>query len=131
MAEVQGKVIELQTTIMAAQSSAISAQAEQATVIHEVTELKDEIARMKTWGETKQQYRLINPWPGAFFYSFKKPEREPAEPAHWICAKCYEDGRKSILQLLHQDHGRRREFTCFVCKSVIEKHHNVEISYAE
>ena len=64
-------------------------------------DLEKEIARVKAWDEQKQRYELISPWQGAVTYALKKA-RSNSEPPHWICTKCYEDGRKSILNDLRK-----------------------------
>ena len=95
IADVQGKVIELQSAILSAQSSALAANADQAAVVQEVRNLKEDIARMKAWEEQKQRYKLTSPWQGCVVYALKE-KCSGAEPPHWICTKCYEDGVKSV-----------------------------------
>lgn len=97
LSEVQGKVIELQAAILAAQSSALAAQSDQFSMIEEIRALKQEVASVKGWEETKQRYRLHNFPSGMFAYALK-PESAAGEPAHYVCAKCYDSGRKTILQ---------------------------------
>jgi hypothetical protein len=96
LAEVQGKVIELQSAILAAQSSALEANAHQTAMVEEIRNLKEEIASIKAWEKEKQRYKLESPWQGIVLYTLKE-KCSASEPSHWICTKCYEDGRKSIL----------------------------------
>ena len=96
LAEVQGKVIELQSTILSAQSSALEANAHQTAMIEEIRNLKEEITRIKAWEKEKQRYKLVSPWQGTVLYALKE-KCSSSEPPHWICTKCYEEGRKSIL----------------------------------
>ena len=120
MADVQSKAIELQQIILSAQSSALAAQSEQFSLLNKISELEKEVARVKAWEEQKQRYALVSPWQGAVTYALKKASSN-AEPPHWICANCYEDGRKSILNDLlkiPKDAGRRHVgIDCPVCKS--------------
>lgn len=97
MSDVQAKVIELQSAILSAQSSALSANADQAAVVEEIRQLKEEIARVKAWESQKQRYQLT-PFgeSAAVVYSLKESMRE-SEPPHWICTKCYEEGKRMIL----------------------------------
>ena len=98
MADVQGKVIELQSAILSAQSSALSANADQAAMIDTIRELKEEIARVKAWEAQKQRYQLQPIWDNtALVYALKEP-MSGGEAPHWICTKCYEDGTRMILQ---------------------------------
>jgi Zn finger protein HypA/HybF involved in hydrogenase expression len=118
MAEVQGKVIELQAAILSAQSSALAAQSDQAAMADEIRSLKQEISRVKAWEETKQRYHLHEPTQGTFVYALKE-EYKGADPMHWICTKCYDDGSRSILQLktVGVEHNH---YACPKCKSEIK-----------
>lgn len=116
MAEVQGKAVELQQIILSAQSSALSAQSEQFALIEHIRTLKEEIASVKAWEEQKQRYHLKKFPSGALAYSLK-PESAHGEPAHCVCAKCYDDGRKTILQESGTDYGTM--FSCHQCKTHI------------
>lgn len=95
-ADIQIKVIELQSAILDAQSSALAAQSEQLAMIQKIRDLEGEVARIKAWDETKQRYQLITPWAGCHVYALKETGKG-TEPPHWVCPHCYEDGRKSIL----------------------------------
>jgi nitrogenase subunit NifH len=64
MTDVQLQAIELQSTILSAQASAIAAQSEQSSMIHRIGELEKEIAEIKAWEETKHRYQLTTPWDG-------------------------------------------------------------------
>jgi len=116
MAEVQGKVIDLQEAILSAQSSALAAQSEQSTMVQRVRDLEEEIARIKAWEEEKKRYQLVNPWPGnpAVMYALKE-SCKGTEPPHWICTKCYDDRRRTILQ--PRDTTRGVTLVCPTCKS--------------
>jgi len=121
ISDVQGKVIELQSAILSAQSSALSANADQTAMVEEIRILKEELARVKAWEAQKNRYKLVEPWktdqnwnPGSITYALKESMKE-SEPPHLICTKCYEDGRKSILNPLKPTDGRV-VFTCPVCK---------------
>lgn len=124
MAEVQGKVIELQAAIMSAQGSALAAQSDQAAMIQRIRDLEEEVARIKAWEEAKQRYELTSPIEGVFVYALKR-ESSTTEQPHWICTKCYEDSRKSILQIVPAPQ-RRAAIKCFHCDSVVEINAPVE-----
>jgi hypothetical protein len=82
--------IELQEKILAA-------HAQQAALVEKVGELEKVVARFETWEREKQRYRLKELVPGLFAYALKRTETN-GEPAHALCANCYERGVKSILQ---------------------------------
>ena len=90
----------MQRVILAAQSDALAAQSDQFSMLERVRDLETEIARFKAWDSEKEKYELKDIWYGAFAYT-RKEDAEPREPPHWLCTKCYNDGKKSIL--LHTD----------------------------
>lgn len=96
-AERQAKVIELQSIILAAQSNAIAAQSDQFAMLEEVRALKEEIAQVKAWETEKQRYQMVSPFSGATVYALKEAMSN-GEPPHYICANCYQNGKRSILQ---------------------------------
>jgi len=104
MSDVQAKVIELQSAILAAQNSALSANADQAAMADEIRALKEEIACVKAWQTKKKRYKLYSPWAGAVVYALKESMSE-GEPPHWICTQCYENGKPSILQFKSSSSG--------------------------
>jgi len=87
LADVQGKVIELQSAILSAQSSALAANAAQSAMVDEIGALKEEVTRIKAWESQKERYQLEKIWEnGAVAYALKK-SMSGAEPPHWICTK--------------------------------------------
>jgi len=118
LGDVQGKVIELQSAILSAQSSALSANADQSAMVDEIRALKEEIARVRAWDIQKQRYKLTSPWEeGGVAYALKQSMAN-GEPPHLICTKCYEDGRKSILNPSKNEKGFIL-YGCPICKSQI------------
>jgi rubrerythrin len=119
LAESQGKVIELNEAILSAQSSAITAQSEHFATIERVRDLEEEITRIKAWEKEKKRYQMVNPWQGATFlvYALKESCKE-SEPPHWICTKCYDDGRRTLLQPNCDSKGYWL-LVCPTCKAVI------------
>ncbi len=98
---IQSKVIELQRAILDAQSGAFAANEERTTLIQRVRDLEKEITDLKAWNAEKENYELKSIYLGSFA-CLPKANTPNAEPPHWLCATCYENGKKSILQ----DHGR-------------------------
>lgn len=94
--DIKTKVIDLQAAILSAQQSALAAQSDQLALIQRVRDLEKEVADIKAWEEEKQRYQLIEPWRGCFVYALKESSKG-AEPPHWVCTRCYQEGRKSIL----------------------------------
>lgn len=133
LGEVQGIVIALQREIMDAQSSTFAAQSDQAAMAETVRTLKEEIARVKAWEEQKQRYALVKAWPhtGTVTYALKE-ESKGTEPPHWICAKCYEDSIKSILNPRKTRFGEPAVYCCPRCRTELESMYTEanEIAYA-
>lgn len=61
LADVQTKVIELQSAILDAQTSALVAQSDQFTMMQRLRELEAEVRQVRAWEETKHRYQLITP----------------------------------------------------------------------
>lgn len=100
-------VIELQKEIL-------SAQAAQFTLIEQVGDLEKEVARLKAWDADKQRYKLTELRPGAIAYALKEG-MDNGEPAHKLCAACYEAGFKSYLVQETWSPGRCHVMVCHGC----------------
>lgn len=107
-------VIELQDKIMAARE-------QQTTLAERVRELEAEVAGFKTWEAEKQRYELAPIREGALAYRVKE-EARGAEPPHWLCAQCFGDRKKSLLQEEHRFPGRCTVMACHQCGSDIYIH---------
>jgi hypothetical protein len=94
---IQTKVFELQREILSAQQSALSAQQAQFSLLEKIGDLEKQIADMKAWETEKERYQLTEVALRVFAYALK-PKMGSVEPPHWICAACYQNGKKSILQ---------------------------------
>jgi hypothetical protein len=79
------------------------------------------VASLKAWDAEKQRYHLEQVSPGAMAYVLKN-EAQGTEPIHWLCASCYNNGKKSILQLGQKKMdpgGRLPGWDCPSCKATI------------
>ena len=110
--ERQAKVIELQSVILAAQSSAIAAQSDQYAMLEEMRRLREENNQVKAWEKQKDRYQMVTPFTGVTVYALKKSVSD-GEPPHYICANCYQRGKRSILQNGKNSVG----WTILVCPS--------------
>lgn len=115
--DIQGKVIELNQKIIAAQHQVFAANQAQTALVEEVRDLKSQIAQMKDWEAQKQRYKLAAPSDGGFVYALQKSMSD-GEPPHYLCAACFKKGKPSILQgregrPLGKDKGYARG--CYVC----------------
>ena len=94
----------------------VAANAHQTAMIEEIRNLKEEISNIKAWEKEKQRYKLISPWEGTILYALKE-SYSTSEPPHWICTKCYEDRRRSILNPHKKPNGRAYFLVCPSCKA--------------
>ena len=78
-----GAVIELQEKILAAREA-------QTALLERIGSLEKEVAGFKAWEREKERYALKDAsGRGEFAYVIKKSEQR-GEPAHAICARCYQ-----------------------------------------
>jgi hypothetical protein len=117
----QGKLIEFQGKIIEANNAAFAAQEERSALLEQIRALEKEVADLKAWETEKQRYQMEEVWPGATAYVLKK-EAQGTEPIHWLCVRCYHEGKKGVLQLgtkTADQAGRLKGWECSVCKSNI------------
>lgn len=111
-AKVRDQIIELQSKIIAAQSSAMEAQAAQAALIARVNELEAQLAKKEDWEGEKQRYELREIVSGGFAYVEKGSVRG-AKGVQPFCQNCFEHGRKSVLNVTSL--GELHYFQCGEC----------------
>jgi hypothetical protein len=99
-------VIELQEKIFAAQEA-------QTSLIQKVNDLEKEVVQFKNWDAEKDRYKLTDYGSGTFAFALK-PEKANGEPLHRVCANCFNQGRKSLLQFKHMTHDKRE---CLICQN--------------
>ena len=111
------KVLEV---LLSVQNDALSMQEKQSLLLTEVDNLKKKISEFEKWSEIERQYELKEIASGVFVYTYKQSDVN-REPMHWLCAKCYNERKKSILQ-------RTRHviagifYICHTCNSEINDH---------
>lgn len=98
----QTKLIEFQRKLIEANNAALAAQEERSVLLARIATLEQQVARLETWHTEKQNYELKEVASGAFAYVLKQSARG-SEPEHWLCAQCYQNNKKSILQVHRRD----------------------------
>lgn len=115
MAEVQSKAIELNEKIIDAQHRIFEANSAQTALVERVRELEGQIADMKNWDAQKERYQLVTPYTGIPVYALKKAMSN-GEAAHYLCANCFQNGKRAFLQ-----HGMTKDgwvtIVCSACRS--------------
>lgn len=109
-------VIKLNAEILAAQRGALAASQSEAEMAEEIRSLKAQIIGFEAWETEKQRYELQQRAPGAHVYALK-PSMAAGEPIHLICATCYQNRKKSILQATPDTHMRYRVHICPQCQT--------------
>jgi len=129
-AEVSGEVMKLNVAILAAQRSAIDANASHSEQVDAIRELEKEIVRLKDWNADKIRYKLVAVVDGAFAYAVQEAVCN-SEPPHYVCASCYNAGQKSILQRSFE-HERRMNYyySCSKCRERISVYESTKPEYA-
>lgn len=112
-ADIKTAISEIQGALMEAQSRAADAYSRQTSLVEEISELKAEIARLKAWDREKEGWVLHNPVPGVFTRIAKEAMEDSETPVQ-ICAHCYEDRHRSILQTEERP-GRCSVLVCPRC----------------
>lgn len=98
------------------QEKILSAQAEQTALIQEMATLKKHVADLEAWDADKQRYELKEIATGQFSFVLK-PETNSGEPSHMLCANCYNQNQKSILQKELRSPGAHEVLFCQNCGS--------------
>ncbi|APG11403.1 hypothetical protein BKD09_24010 [Bradyrhizobium japonicum] len=93
----QSKLMEFQSKILDANNAAFAAQEERSTLLERIRELEKQLASFEKWEVEKENYQLTAIYADTLAYA-RKPDAAGAVPPHYICANCYEDGKKRILQ---------------------------------
>jgi hypothetical protein len=113
---IQTKVFELTREIMSAQACAMEAQTAQSELLRRVRDLEEEKAKLEAWNTEKQRYKLSDLSNGRLAFALKEG-MENGEPPHHLCAACYNDNYKSILQQELRNPGMCRVLSCHRCGS--------------
>lgn len=100
------------------QRSALDAQQGLAAALKRIDELEAEIMDLKAWDGEKERYELKRFHPGTFAYVLRQSSAD-GEPLHRICANCYHQGKKALLQATSRLELRRRVYRCPSCKTEI------------
>jgi hypothetical protein len=111
---IAAKTNELRLLLGDAIGKFVEAQKAQLAQLDEITALKAQIRKFSDWEAGKQRYELKNLGRGAFAY-MNKPAVRGAEPPHWLCPTCFENGKKAHFQFSVSAHGLRSVYRCKGC----------------
>ena len=111
-ADTKQKVIELQTAIFDLHDRVRQAQTEQDELAKAKDELQRKLMEYDRWDAEAARYKLLELAEGIFVYALKD-EHKGNEPAHYLCAHCFGERKRSILQ--HPVAGYSK-YVCHACK---------------
>lgn len=118
--ELKAKTSELYNSMISLQNGIMSMQAENHSLLQENQALSKKLMEIETWEKEKSKYSLQEICPQVFVYASDETD-ENSEPPHWICATCYNQGKKSILQLSKKVVSGHY-YICHECNSEIRDH---------
>lgn len=115
-ADVQAKVMELNTVLFELQQKLLEAQQGQFQLSERNRELERQIQAADDWKTEKARYQLYE-FPTGTLAMCIAPSAQGSEPLHYLCATCFQKGSKSIMQarknILHD------QLICNDCKLLI------------
>lgn len=117
VAERNKAVSETLGILISVQSDVVAVRSDYYEMLKTKDILEKRIAEFEQWGKTEGQYRLTEVHRGVFVYVPKNPD-EIGQPAHWLCANCWQEKKKSILQAEYH-HSEAAAYTCQRCKAKI------------
>lgn len=94
----------------------LEAQEEKLALVAQKRELAQRVSDLEAWDGEKERYEMKDVGQGCIAYTIK-PEAQGAEPAHSICADCYQRHQKSILKPFTIPAGRAQGLRCHTCRS--------------
>src|SRR5450432_1919454 len=91
------QAVEFQFAIIETQTAIIGIQSQYQLLLQEKDALKKQLIDIEQWNVDAADYELSEIHTGVFAYVFK-PNEGSTTPPHWLCAKCYQNKEKSIIQ---------------------------------
>lgn len=109
-AAVQAKAVELTSVLMQLQQQLMAAQMEQMNLIKRIEGLEAELKSAKKQDDLSERYMLHRFETGHHAYVLR-PEFKGSEPDHYLCSRCFENGKRITLQ-------GQRSLKCPECDSI-------------
>jgi len=115
-AKFQSQLIDLQRQIIEAQSQVMTAVQTEAALTQRIKALEQALVDVKNFVADAQRYPLTEVGTGAFAHVGQATE-DPTSPVVWLCAPCFGQHKKSILQAKPDRVGQRQDKTEYACPS--------------
>lgn len=125
------QLIEFQNVVIQLQAGLASVQIQNASLLRDKDELEKQLVRFKNWEGEKQRYALVNILEGTGVAFALKESMSNGEAAHWLCANCFNNEKKSVLNRVEGSRGFSM-LACTVCKAQIQSSYrgSLTASYA-
>lgn len=115
-------LIEFQQATIQANALIASEQTRNASLMARNQELEAEIVQLKNWEAEKKQY-VLTEFSYGMYAQVHQSNVQPISTAHKYCNACFENNRKSLLQL-QLTPNRSKYLVCNQCKSSLNLFHN-------
>lgn len=119
-AQIAEKNIALNQLIAQIQQDLFAAQTAYSAVCAEKDQLEKQLMQMENWAREQQRYQLHQMTAGGLTFRIKESVRG-SEPVHDLCAHCYQNGIKSILQISGIEKGIHW-YVCSCCGEKVASH---------
>lgn len=96
--ELVAAVAEVNAKLLTAQSVAMASHEKQLALTNRIAALEKTIMQFENWEREKERYPLTQMSPGVYTNALK-PGMQQNEPPHCLCAQCFLNRKKSLLQL--------------------------------
>ena len=108
--------VELEKKMLTLQNSVLRLENQKLALDTKIANMEKELMNLKDWEIEKKNYKLTKIGGGLFVYSMKEVNDSIR---HWLCASCFDNGIKSIL---NRSFANRRPRTpsiwkCITCNS--------------
>lgn len=114
---VTAKAIESQSAIISLQDAMLNLQSQHQSLLREKEVLEKRLIDAEDWNAEASKYSLKEIAPGVFVYVLNLNGDSPT-PTHWLCSRCYQEKRKSILQKTGKS-GGANIYLCLLCQNTL------------
>lgn len=108
------EMAELMDKLVAASQLATTLAERNHSLVQENRELKEKVAELQSWAEKELSHEIKEVAPGIFVH-VERGAQGPIKSMKKYCTECFENRKRSVLQLETVPQGRRLQLRCPVC----------------
>lgn len=112
--DINQAVIQIQRTLLDAQASALRDHEKNLGMINKIAELELSLSKLQENRIEKERYKLTEFPTGKLAYVLKEDD-DRGDPSHRLCVKCWDEGKRSVLQV-QQKHSGGESVRCPNCE---------------